>query len=63
MAAAAIRSEKELKSLSQTCKLAREILDTAHAAVKPGITTDEIDRVVSPAGSLVLVLGMAAVAS
>ena len=57
VAAAAIRSEKELKALRQTCKLARDILDTAHAAVKPGITTDEIDRVVSVAGSLALVIG------
>lgn len=29
------------------CRLAREILDKAHATVKPGVTTDEIDRVVS----------------
>lgn len=29
------------------CRLAREILDKAHAAVKPGVTTDEIDQVVS----------------
>ena len=29
------------------CRMAREILDAAHAAVRPGVTTDDIDRVVS----------------
>lgn len=29
------------------CRLAREVLDKAHAAVRPGVTTDEIDRIVS----------------
>ena len=28
-------------------RMAREILDKAHSIVKPGVTTDEIDRVVS----------------
>jgi hypothetical protein len=28
-------------------RVGREVLDAAHAAVAPGVTTDEIDRVVS----------------
>ena len=27
--------------------MGREVLDAAHRAVRPGVTTDEIDRVVS----------------
>ena len=33
--------------MRQACKLAREIIDKAHAAVKPGVTTDELDQIVS----------------
>ena len=29
-----------------TRRLGREVLDAAHRAVKPGVTTDEIDRIV-----------------
>ena len=42
-----IRSAKEIAGMRVACRLAREILDKAHATVKPGVTTDEIDRVVS----------------
>ena len=42
-----IRSPKEIAGMRVACRLAREILDKAHAAVKPGVTTDEIDQVVS----------------
>lgn len=42
-----IRSAKEIAGMRVACRLAREILDKAHAAVKPGVTTDEIDRIVS----------------
>lgn len=42
-----IRSAKEIAGMRVACRLARDILDKAHAAVKPGVTTDEIDRVVS----------------
>ena len=28
------------------CNLGREILDAAHRIIRPGVTTDEIDRVV-----------------
>ncbi|KAH8117423.1 methionine aminopeptidase [Phellopilus nigrolimitatus] len=40
-----LRSEEQEK-LRTACKLAREVLDLAAAAIKPGITTDEIDEVV-----------------
>ncbi len=33
-------------ALRRVCALGREIIDAAHAIVKPGVTTDEIDRVV-----------------
>ncbi|EJD44034.1 methionine aminopeptidase [Auricularia subglabra TFB-10046 SS5] len=41
---------KELQDKMRVCsKLAREVLDIAGAAVKPGITTDEIDAIVHQA--------------
>ena len=46
-AAVPIRNAKEIAGMRVACRLAREILDKAHAAVKPGVTTDEVDRVVS----------------
>ncbi len=45
--AAPVRSAKQIEGLRKACRVAREILDKAHAAVKPGVITDEIDRVVS----------------
>ena len=44
--AAPIRTAKQIEGLRRACRVAREILDKAHAAIKPGITTDEIDKVV-----------------
>lgn len=41
-----VRMAEEIEGLRAACRLAREVLDEAHAAVRPGITTDEIDRVV-----------------
>ena len=41
-----IRSAREIEGLRAACRLAREVLDKAHAVVRPGVTTDEIDRVV-----------------
>ncbi|KAF5838034.1 peptidase M24, structural domain-containing protein [Dunaliella salina] len=35
--------------IKAACRLGREILDTAHRAIRPGITTDEIDRIVHEA--------------
>jgi methionyl aminopeptidase len=40
---------QELAKIRRVCALSREILDIACLAVKPGITTDEIDRIVHEA--------------
>ncbi|KAB5595512.1 hypothetical protein CTheo_973 [Ceratobasidium theobromae] len=37
---------EEQDSMRVVCKLAREVLDIAAAAIRPGITTDEIDAIV-----------------
>jgi L-serine deaminase len=37
------------QAMRKSCKLAREILDIAAAAAKPGVTTDEIDKIVHDA--------------
>lgn len=34
------------QKMRKVCKLAREVLDIAAAALRPGITTDEIDEIV-----------------
>jgi methionine aminopeptidase len=41
-----IRTAKEIEGIRAACLLARRALDAAHAAVRPGVTTDEIDRIV-----------------
>ncbi len=47
-----IRGAKELEGLRAACRLGREALDAAHKlAVRPGTTTDEIDRVVRGRGA------------
>ncbi|KAG5519781.1 hypothetical protein PMAC_000054 [Pneumocystis sp. 'macacae'] len=43
---AIILTEEEQECMRKTCKLAREVLDIAAAALRPGITTDEIDEIV-----------------
>lgn len=40
------KSAGQLKRLERACEAAAEILDIAGAAVRPGITTDEIDEIV-----------------
>ncbi len=37
---------QQLEGIRAACLLGRRILDAAHAAIRPGITTDEIDKVV-----------------
>lgn len=37
---------KEIEGMRKVCRLAREVLDLAAAALKPGITTDYIDELV-----------------
>ncbi|KAK9814651.1 hypothetical protein WJX72_009256 [[Myrmecia] bisecta] len=44
-----VRTPKEIEGLRAACRLARQVLDKAHAAIAPGVTTDEIDRVVHEA--------------
>lgn len=38
--------EKAQEGMRKVCRLAREVLDVAAAALRPGITTDEIDEIV-----------------
>lgn len=40
-----IRTPKQIAGHRAACALGRDILDAAHRAVRPGVTTDEIDRV------------------
>ena len=42
-------NEAQLLKIRKACKLSREVLDIAVRAVKPGITTDELDRIVHEA--------------
>jgi len=44
-----INTPAKIARLRETCKVGREILDIAARAVKPGVTTDEIDRIVHEA--------------
>ena len=41
-----INTKEEIKAMRISGRIAREVLDEATAAVKPGVTTDEIDRIV-----------------
>lgn len=41
--------EKGVAAMRKVSKLAREVLDIAAAAAKPGVTTDEIDKIVHEA--------------
>jgi len=41
-----LRSGAELEGIRKACHIGRLVLDRAHAAVAPGVTTDEIDAVV-----------------
>mmetsp|Transcript_22260 Transcript_22260/g.39595 ORF Transcript_22260/g.39595 Transcript_22260/m.39595 type:complete len:384 (-) Transcript_22260:1330-2481(-) len=44
-----VYDEKDIRGIREACRIGREILDAAAAAVRPGVTTDEIDRVVHEA--------------
>lgn len=44
-----VKSSQEIKAMQKVCRLAREVLDIAANAAKPGVTTDEIDRIVHEA--------------
>lgn len=41
-----VLSGEEIAKMREVCKLGREVLDAAGAMVRPGVTTEEIDRVV-----------------
>eukprot|EP00887_Chlorella_sp_A99_P002173 scaffold21.g2173.t1 len=41
--------EAEIAGIREACRIGRLVLDKAHEAVRPGVTTDEIDRVVHEA--------------
>lgn len=41
-----IHDQKEIEAMRKVCRLSREVLDIAAAALKPGVTTDYIDEVV-----------------
>lgn len=42
-------NQKEIDGMRKVCRLAREVLDIAALAAKPGVTTDYIDEVVHKA--------------
>ncbi|CAI2174389.1 11750_t:CDS:2 [Funneliformis geosporum] len=44
-----VLNEAEIEGMRKVCKLAREVLDIGAATIKPGVTTDEIDRVIHDA--------------
>jgi len=41
-----VLDEEQIAMMRKVCRFAREVLDAAARAVKPGVTTDEIDRIV-----------------
>lgn len=45
----AVLDEKEQEGMRKVCRLAREVLDIAARAAKPGVTTDYIDEIVHKA--------------
>ncbi|KAJ1921327.1 Methionine aminopeptidase 1 [Mycoemilia scoparia] len=44
-----VLGKKDIEGMRKVCRLAREVLDEAARALKPGITTDEIDQIVHDA--------------
>jgi methionyl aminopeptidase len=44
-----IKTPDQIKRMRETCRIGREVLDAAARIIQPGITTDEIDRVVHDA--------------
>ncbi|CAG8491394.1 9640_t:CDS:10 [Acaulospora morrowiae] len=44
-----VLNDEEIAAMRKVCALAREVLDIGAASIKPGITTDEIDRIIHDA--------------
>lgn len=44
-----VLNKEEIEGMREVCKLGREILDSGARVVRPGVTTDEIDRVIHEA--------------
>lgn len=44
--AAPVYTARQIEGIRAACVAGREVLDLAAAAVRPGVTTDELDRVV-----------------
>lgn len=44
-----ILDKKEQEGMRKVCKMGREILDIAARAAQPGVTTDQIDKIVHEA--------------
>ncbi|KAI7899958.1 peptidase M24, structural domain-containing protein [Cokeromyces recurvatus] len=41
-----VLNAEEIEGMRKVCKIAREVLDIGAAAIRPGITTDEIDEII-----------------
>ncbi|KAI5017456.1 hypothetical protein ZWY2020_042344 [Hordeum vulgare] len=41
-----IKTPEQIERMRETCRIAREVLDAGARIIKPGVTTDEIDRVI-----------------
>jgi len=41
-----VYNEEQIKGIREACKIGRKILDEAHKLCKPGVRTDEIDKLV-----------------
>jgi len=44
-----ILTKQEQDGMRKACRLGREVLDIAARAAKPGVTTDQIDKIVHDA--------------
>jgi methionyl aminopeptidase len=42
-------NDQEIEGMRKVCRLSREVLDLAAAALRPGITTEELDAIVHQA--------------
>ncbi|CAO3608271.1 unnamed protein product [Mucor fragilis] len=44
-----VLNDEEIQGMREVCKISREVLDIGAAAIRPGITTDEIDEIIHKA--------------